>query len=263
MLSMFALMGFLVIVPSAAALASSSDDLQAGLQAVDKKNYQSAIQLITSAIDAGDLPPKILSIAYTWRAVALENNGNETGALSDFDAAVRVNPDDADAHLKRGNAYLQMATGEETEASGAAETGDEEALKEVGKLEANSREHMQRAVADYGEAIRLDSGNYDAYTMRGQAYYFSSRYDEGIADFTAAIVLNPNVADMHAGLGNCLAAQKRYSEAVDEFTRAIALDPNNDMNYIARANAYSDLNKFDEAQSDLATADRLQKRNAR
>src|SRR4030095_3902037 len=51
---------------------------------------------------------------------------------------------------------------------------------------------LDRAVADYTEAIRLDPRYFDAYEGRGWAYDHAGEFDKAIADFTTALKILPN-----------------------------------------------------------------------
>ena len=51
-----------------------------------------------------------------------------------------------------------------------------------------------RAIADCGQAIRLDPGYAWSYKNRGSAYYMKKDYDKAIVDFEAALRIAPNDA---------------------------------------------------------------------
>jgi len=55
------------IILANSASASSRSDLKAGYAAVLHHEYEKAIAFLTEAIDAGDLKPKDLALAYHWR----------------------------------------------------------------------------------------------------------------------------------------------------------------------------------------------------
>ncbi|MGE0422384.1 MAG: tetratricopeptide repeat protein [Reyranellaceae bacterium] len=51
---------------------------------------------------------------------------------------------------------------------------------------------LDRAIADYNEAIRLDPSNVDAYVRRGIAYTENGQHDQAIIDFDEALRLKPD-----------------------------------------------------------------------
>ena len=91
-------------------------------------------------------------------------------AIADYDAALRLNPEDGFAHRFRGDACL-------------------------------ARGDYGRAVADFGVALRMDSADEVAYRGRGNARLFSGELDLAMADFNAAVECNPESARAYYGRG--------------------------------------------------------------
>jgi tetratricopeptide (TPR) repeat protein len=56
---------------------------------------------------------------------------------------------------------------------------------------------LDKALAAYSEAIRLDPALADAYFFRGTVYAEKSDLDRAVADYTQAIRLNPKDADAY------------------------------------------------------------------
>jgi tetratricopeptide (TPR) repeat protein len=52
---------------------------------------------------------------------------------------------------------------------------------------------MDRAIADYTEALRLDPKYTFAYYNRGDAYRYNGDLDRAIADYTEALRLVPGI----------------------------------------------------------------------
>ena len=69
---------------------------------------------------------------------------------------------------------------------------------------------MDRAIADYTEAIRLDPKYANAYSNRGVAYSDKGDKDRAIADFTEAIRLDPKYADAYNNRGFAYREQRRH-----------------------------------------------------
>ena len=72
-------------------------------------------------------------------AVAYADKGQLDRAIQDYDQAIRLNPNDADAFTNRGVDYADKG-------------------------------QYDRAVQDYNQAIRLDPNSAKAFTNRGRAY---------------------------------------------------------------------------------------------
>jgi TonB family protein len=145
------------------------------------------------------------------------------------------------------------------------------------------------------EAVRLDPKNAEAYSCRGNGYYFAFKdYDRAIADFTTALGLNPNDRMTYFRRGNAYKAKKMFDQALADYEKslqlaekdahrsvalgeiaevyveqdkpdealtkineAISLNPNDYWNYRTRAKAYRKLGKNDLAEDDEQKADSL------
>ena len=65
----------------------------------------------------------------------------------------------------------------------------------------DSRREYDKAIADFGEAIRLDPKRADAYVGRAGAHESKGEYDEAVADCSEAIRLDPKLALGHSSRG--------------------------------------------------------------
>jgi len=81
----------------AVAQAYGVQDAAAGLEALHRGSYDDAIQLLTKAIDSGNLAPGDLEFAYLNRGKAYLAKGDYADAVTDLKRAVALNPNDADA----------------------------------------------------------------------------------------------------------------------------------------------------------------------
>lgn len=79
------------------ARAGGVEDGEAGLAALNSGDYDTAIRLFTRAILIGKLSPNDSEFAYLNRGSAFEAKGDHDHALADFQKAVQIKPDDADA----------------------------------------------------------------------------------------------------------------------------------------------------------------------
>ena len=90
-------------------------------------------------------------------------------AVAEFDKAIRLSQNNAEAYYGRGRAYLRK--------------GD------------NSQ-----AVADYTQAIRLNPNDVISYSNRGRAYARMGDYDNAVSDFESALRIDPNNAAIKQNL---------------------------------------------------------------
>jgi tetratricopeptide (TPR) repeat protein len=80
----------------------------------------------------------------------------------------------------------------------------------------------ERAVQDYGQAIKLNAKFAAAYINRGVAYDYKGDYDRAIADYEQALKLKPS-AEGHFNRGNAHLAKREYDRAIDDYNQAIKL----------------------------------------
>ena len=128
-------------------------------------DYETAIELLPALANNN----QEMSQAYLNRGYRRSNQLDVDGALSDYDRAIRLNPNDAEAYFKRGRTYLI--------------DGD-----------------IQFAIADFNKSISLDDRNPLVYAERGFARQFQGLNNEAQQDFERGLQLNNNLRlmlDLH------------------------------------------------------------------
>jgi len=81
------------------------------------------------------------------------------------------------------------------------------------------------ALAEYQEAIRLDSGMVNAYDNLGNTFRELGRLSEAEAAYRSALQLDPNLEKARYNLGNVLLQLGRKPEAAEQFNDAVLLKP--------------------------------------
>jgi superkiller protein 3 len=109
-------------------------------------------------------------------------------------AAIRLKPDEADAHFNLGHA-----------------------LEHQGLLD--------EAIAEYRAAIGLNSNDGAAHIDLGVALEAQGKLDEAIAEFRASIRLEPDDGQAHNNLGAALFVQGKLDRAIAEARATIRLEP--------------------------------------
>ncbi len=107
--------------------------------------------------------------AYLNRGYIRSNRLDLDGALTDFDRAIALNPNDAEAYFKRGRAFL---------------------------IEGNAK----YAIADFDKSISLDDRNPLVYAERGFAHQTQGQAGEAQKDFERGLKLNNDLRlmlDLH------------------------------------------------------------------
>lgn len=142
-------------------LPATTPDEDAGTAAIAKGDADGAIAAFTRAIDSKD---KIATPLYDhiMRGLAYANKGMNEQALADFDAAVKLKPDDLDARFRRGGLRVLLKQ-------------YPEAIEDL------------TVVVQAGQA---DPKTAAAYSLRGASYDAVGQYNNGNADEDKACELN-------------------------------------------------------------------------
>ncbi len=218
-----------------------------------KKEYDKAISDYNEAIrlDPNNAWP------YNRRGIAHDDKKEYDLAISDYSEAIRLSPSYVEAYSNRGNAYNDK--GEYDKA--ISDYNDAIRLNPNYAIAYNNRgstyddkNEYDKAISDYNEAIRLDPNYANAYNNRGVAYYHKSEYDKAISDYSEAIRLDPNYANAYYNRGLAHAANKEYDKAISDYNEAIRLNPNYAKAYYSRGLADRAQGNHEQAQTDFATA---------
>jgi tetratricopeptide (TPR) repeat protein len=143
-------------------------------------------------------------------------NGQADAALSQYQQALEIRPDDVVAHYNMAQALLQK-----------------------GQLDA--------AIAEYRRAIEIQPNFVMAYTNLGWALAQSGRVEDGIAQFQKALGINPHFALAHYYLGLTLGHKGSTDEMIAQLREAVADNPG-----MAEAHYNLGLALFQKGQPDAA-----------
>jgi predicted O-linked N-acetylglucosamine transferase (SPINDLY family) len=177
--------------------------------AVDHSSGASVKEAVGNLIDEGN---------------ALEDTGNVQTALDRYDAAVRLNPESARAHLNRGNALLAMnRPAEAKEAYVTALRHQPEyaaADYNLGNACARLGEH-EEALYAYRRALMLKPDFADAEVAAGALYEDLDRHEEAADSYRRALQIAPDYAAVHVSLGDVSLYLGRFEEAIGSYGRAL------------------------------------------
>lgn len=114
------------------------------------------------------------------------------------------------------------------------------------------------ALADFEQAIKLDSTDSRFYAHRSMVYSKLKRYDDALDDLDVAVKIDPENSTAYNNRGNIYQELHQYKEAEVEFSYALQLDPNYAKAYYNRGLIYINLKLYKQAIDDLDNAIRLE-----
>jgi len=164
---------------------------------------------------------------FGWKmlGVLLARTGRKSEALSAYQKAVQLAPQDAEAQNNLGTALEGFGRFEEAKASYRqsialkpdyveAHNNLGNTLKELGRLE--------EAEASYRQAISLKSDYAEGHNNLGNTLQELSRFEEAEACYRRSIELKADYAEAHNNLGNTLQVLGRLEESEACYRQAMA-----------------------------------------
>jgi len=107
------------------------------------------------------------------------------------------------------------------------------------------------SIADFSEALKLDSGFIQAYENRGVAKFYLRDNRGAIADYNKALKINPNDYNTHGRRGWAEFNLQEYREAISDFTKALEGNKSNDHYFNVRGQAKYYLQDYEGAITDF------------
>jgi Tfp pilus assembly protein PilF len=157
--------------------------------------------------------------------------GRPQEAVANFEQALRIKPDYAQAHDYLGCALLYNPD-RLPEAMAQFQTALQldpdlaEAHNNLGTALMNMPGHLPDAMAQFQAAVRIDPDDGSAHYNLGMAFlHLPGHLPDAMAQFQAAVQINPNDAEAHNNLGSILAQLGRLPEAIGQYELALQLNP--------------------------------------
>jgi len=109
---------------------------------------------------------KNFTMAYAQRAYQYYLTGNYANAISDYDTAIMLDPENQQYYLERGILYIKI-------------------------------NEPDLAISDFNSALDLDNRDFQVWYNLANAYFLKNEYQISIDYYSQAIYLNPDMADLY------------------------------------------------------------------
>jgi len=149
-------------------------------------------------------------------------------AVSAFQAALELKPDDAELTFQLGQSYYRLMD-------------------------------FPKAFESLHKCLELDPLNADAQYLIGEGLVYTKEGGKAIPFLQRALELNPSMLEAHAELGKAFLQRDQFEKAVKELELASTMDKSGDLHYLLYR-AYSKLNQKEKAATALAQSNKLRER---
>jgi tetratricopeptide (TPR) repeat protein len=222
---------------------------QDGVNKYDSGNYEGAVEDFNQAIQ---LDPQN-ALAYNKRGDAYYRLGDYEQAQADSSQAILLNPEDANAYYDRGFALYELGKYKEAIAdyTQTIKLNAQNAYAYYGRGLARTQvKDNKGALADFSKAIAIKPEYTEAYLQRGILRRHLRLRQAAIQDFDAIIKINPSDAKAYYQRGLTQVINKQKYAALKDYTDAININPKYIEAYLNRGDVYSDLGNKLEASED-------------
>ncbi len=167
-------------------------------------------------------------VTLTNLAVSLQAVGNPTAALEHYRQALRLKPDYANARYNLAN--LLLAQGRITEAISHLREAlrlhpdDAGALNSLGSALAMSGNSTE-AARQFEKSLQINPDNAEAHFNLAALLTQQNKAVEAALHYEQSLRLNPNNADAHHELGVLFARRGDFARAITHFEQALKLNP--------------------------------------
>jgi tetratricopeptide (TPR) repeat protein len=174
--------------------------------------------------------PTASAVEFYNQGVDKLEAGDYEGAVTDFQQALQLNPEDADTHYNLGYAHLNLGS-------------------------------YEQAIEAYTAAIRLNPQFAQAYSNRAYAHYFLQNYAKTITDSTRALERDPDPQTAYVTYirrGNAYDELANHEAAIEDYSSAIALDGDRALAFYHRGLAHNQLENHQAAVEDYTETIRIE-----
>ena len=197
-------------------------ELQSAVSLVTNGKIQEALQIVEPLIDK--YPNE--SILFNIRGVCNKANNQFNDAIDDFNHAVSIKPDYAEAYYNLGVT-----------------------LREIGDSD--------HAIESYKKALKHNNHYPKAHNNLGQIYLVMGDLDLALDHLEWAVALQPEFSDAHNNLGSAYLGSNKVLDAIESYKKAVSLNPSFSIAFNNLGIGYQRIGKFDLASENFENAIKL------
>jgi tetratricopeptide (TPR) repeat protein len=166
-----------------------------------------------------------VATAYVNRGFVLHDQRRGAAAATDFNAALKIEPKNGEAHL--GLAYADLDL------------------------------HRPRPALEQAKLAEKTMGDSMAlHLIRGTAYGDEGLLKRAIEEFRLALKSNPNDPNLHVAIANSLYELHEYQEAINDLQESDKLAPGNGLVYAQLARCYAQLHQRNQTMHYIELAEK-------
>jgi tetratricopeptide (TPR) repeat protein len=199
--------------------------------------------------------------AYNNRATVRQELGDDAGAFEDCTNAILLKPNCPYVHNNRGIIYCKLGDyrGAQADHTRAIQLNPRYAQAYNGRGFARLRlGDLQGALKDFTQAIELNPNDALAWNNRGDVYLWElDDLPRALEDYIKAARLNPNNATTFYNLGVIHSRLGNKEKALEDFTKAIQLERDFAQAYLNRGIVHYELGYSQKANVDFHNAKNL------
>jgi tetratricopeptide (TPR) repeat protein len=216
--------------------------------------------------EASRLLPEVARV-HIELALILREMGDPDGAIAEYGAALKLDPD----HVVALNSLGCILNNEKRDYDGAIAyfrraialaPNFANAHANLGRVLCDAKRDYDGGIDCLRRAIALDPRNAAAHLMLGEVLRGKGQFDEAIAEYRQVNRLMPNHVSSYVDLGAILCDEKHdYDGAIVCFRRAIALDPEHTTAHVNLGITLRKMGQTDAAVAEYREAIRLDPNN--
>ena len=207
---------------------AQSDNFQHGLDAVKEKDYDKALNYFSLDLKENDKD----AVSYFYRATIYNYLEQNALALSDVNNSIKYAPSNekemlSGAYCLRASIYLTIENYEKTfidyDAAIKLTPDDPDIYIDRAQIYFDLNQY-EKAEADYRQALKIDEGEVRAWAGLGRNYLNQKNFTEAEKILSQLIKLDSKYATGFYYRGVVYYAQNKYDDAIDDLFYCIGLD---------------------------------------